>query len=81
MGNLSGLPDAVVERSLPPAVLWRKGSLGSDSEVGRRLAERLLTEVASCRQQGQRLLDVLVAAGQAALAGTAAPSLLPARPR
>ena len=66
------------ERALRPAVLWRKGSFGSDSERGTRFAERLLTVVATCRQQGRPLLDLLVAAGEAALQGTAAPSLLPA---
>ena len=68
----------VAERALRPAVLWRKGSFGSDSEVGSRFAERLLTVAATCRQQGRGLLDFLVAAGEAALHGTAAPSLLPA---
>ena len=67
------------ERSLRPGVLWRKGSFGSDSEAGSRFAERLLTVAATCRQQGRSLLDFLVAAGEAALQGTAAPSLLPAR--
>jgi transposase len=69
----------VAERVLRPAVLWRKGSFGSDSEAGSRFAERMLTVVASCRQQGRPLLDFLVAASAAALQGTAAPSLLPAR--
>ncbi len=66
------------ERALRPAVLWRKGSFGSDSAAGSRFTERLLTIVATCRQQGRGLLDLLVAAGEAALQGTAAPSLLPA---
>jgi transposase len=57
-------------------VLWRKGSFGSDSEAGSRFAERLLTVVATCRQQGRSLLDILVAAGEAALQGTGRPSLL-----
>ena len=61
-----------------PAVLWRKGSFGSDSEAGSRFAERLLTVAATCRQQGRGLLDFLVAVGEAARHGTAAPSLLPA---
>ena len=69
----------VAERALRPAVLWRKGCFGSESAAGSRFAERLLTVVASCRQQGRRLLDFLVAASEAALQGTAAPSLLPAR--
>ena len=68
----------VAERALRPAVRWRTGSFGSDSESGSRLAERLLTVVASCRQQGRQLLDFLVAAGEAAVRGTPAPSLLPA---
>ncbi len=68
----------VSERALRPAVLWRTGSFGSDSESGSRFAERLLTVVASCRQQGRPLLDFLVAAGEAAVRGTPAPSLLPA---
>jgi transposase len=65
------------ERALRAAVLWRKGSFGSDSEAGSRFAERLLTVAATCRQQGRRLLEFLVAAGEAAVQGTAAPSLLP----
>jgi transposase len=65
------------ERALRPTVLWRKGSFGSESEAGSRFAERLLTVVATCRQQGRGLLDFLVAAGEAALLGTAPPSLLP----
>jgi hypothetical protein len=68
----------VAERALRPAVLWRKGSFGSDSEAGSLFAERLLTVVATCRQQGRRLLDFLVAAGDAALGSSAPPSLLPA---
>ncbi len=68
------------ERALRPAVLWRKGSFGSDSEPGSRFAERLLTVVASCRQQGWSVLDLLVAAGEAALQDTVAPSLLPGTP-
>jgi transposase len=69
----------VAERALRPAVLWRKSSLGSDSAAGSRFAERLLTVVATCRQQGRQLLACLVAAGEAAFQGTAPPSLLPAR--
>jgi transposase len=66
----------VSERALRPVVLWRKGSFGSDSAAGSRFAERLLTVAATCRQQGRLLLDFLVAAGEAALQGTVAPSLL-----
>ena len=66
------------ERALRPAVLWRKGSFGSDSEAGSRFAERLLTVVASCRQQRRPLLAFLVAAVEAALRGSSPPSLLSA---
>ena len=68
----------VSERALRPAVLWRKGSFGSDSTAGSRFAERLLTVAASCRQQGRRLLEFLVAAGEALVRGIPPPSLLPA---
>src|SRR5437868_3185341 len=61
------------ERALRPVVLWRKGSFGSDSEVGSRFAERLLTVVASCRQQRRPLLAFLVAALGAALRGSSPP--------
>jgi transposase len=67
----------VSERALRPAVLWRKSSFGADSAAGSRFVEQLLTAVATCRQQGRSLLDFLVAVGEAALQGTAAPSLLP----
>jgi transposase len=69
----------VAERTLRPTVLWRKSSFGSDSATGSRFAERILTVVATCRQQGRPLLDFLVAAGEAELRGTPAPSLLQAR--
>src|SRR5215217_6724477 len=65
----------VAERALRPAVLWRKGSFRADSEAGSRFAERLLTVVVTCRQQGRSLLDFLVAAGEAAVRGSPPPSL------
>jgi transposase len=67
------------ERALRPAVLWRKGSFGPDSEAGSLVAERLLTAIASCRQQSRPLLAFLAAAGEAALQGSAAPTLLATR--
>jgi transposase len=65
------------ERALRPAVLWRKGSFGSDGAAGSRFAERLLTVAATCRQQGRQLLEFLVAMGEAASHGSPPPSLLP----
>src|SRR5215210_2483060 len=53
----------VAERALRPAVLWRKGSFGSESAAGSWFAERLLTVAATCRQQGRHLLDIEVRSG------------------
>jgi hypothetical protein len=69
----------MLETALPlTPELWRKGSFRSDSEAGTRFGERLLTLVASCRQQGRPLLDFLVGAVEAALRGSQPPPLLPA---
>ncbi len=68
----------VAERALRPAVLWRMGNFGADSAAGSQFVERLLTVVASCRQQGRPLLAFLVAASEAALRGSQPPSLLAA---
>src|SRR5215216_5486210 len=64
----------VAERALRPAVLWRKDSFGSDSEAGSQFVERLLTVVATCRQQGRPVLEFLVAAREAVLQGRPPPS-------
>jgi len=64
------------ERALRPAVLWRKGSFGTQSEAGSRFVERLLTVAASCKQQGRGLLDVLVQAITADRLGLPPPSLV-----
>ena len=60
------------ERAVRHAVCWRKTSYGTDSARGSRFVERMLTVVASCRQQGRGILDFLVRA----VAGQK-PSLLP----
>jgi transposase len=65
------------ERALRPAVLWRKGSFGSQSEDGSRFVERLLTIAATCKQQGRGLLDFLVRAITAARLGLPPPALVP----
>jgi transposase len=59
-------------------VLWRKTSFGTDSPNGSRFVERILTVVTTLRMQGRNVLDYVTAACEAALAGTPAPSLLPA---
>jgi len=65
------------ERALRFAVLWRKGSFGSDSYAGCRFVERFLTVRATLRTQNRDLYAFLKDACTAALNGTAAPSLLP----
>ncbi len=65
------------ERALRHAVCWRKTSYGTDSAGGSRFVERVLTVVATCRQQGRGVLEFLTACGRSAAAGVAPPSLLP----
>ncbi len=65
------------ERALRPAVLWRKGSFGSQSNRGSRFVERMLTVAASCRQQKRHLLTFLEQVCRAAISGTSPPSLVP----
>lgn len=66
------------ERSVRKAVLWRKGSFGSQSESGCRFVERILTATATLRQQGRGVLEYLVAVAQAPLTGVPPPSLVAA---
>jgi hypothetical protein len=63
-----------------PGRLLRRGQQNpiSDRKAGTRFAERPRTVVATCRQEGRRLLDFLVATSEAALCGSQSPSLLPA---
>ena len=65
------------ERALRPAVLWRKGSFGTQSDEGSRFVERLLTVAATCKQQGRGLLDFLIQAITASRLGLPPPSLVP----
>jgi len=65
------------ERALRHAVCWRKTSYGTDSAAGSRFVERVLTVVATCRQQGRGVLDFLTACCRAAREGTAPPPLVP----
>lgn len=64
------------ERALRPAVLWRKGCFGNQSEAGMRYVERVLTFTATCRQQQVHPFDFLALAIQALRSGTATPTLL-----
>ncbi len=66
----------VVERALRHAVIWRRISGGTDSVHGSRFVERMLTVVATCRQQGHNVLDYLTSCFEADRRGHALPSLL-----
>src|SRR4051794_11152432 len=65
------------ERALRHGVIYRKLSGGTDSESGSQFVERMLTVVATCRQQDINVLDYLTRCYQAHLDGKPAPSLLP----
>jgi transposase len=65
------------ERALRHAVQWRKTSYGTDSEAGSQFVQNILTVLATCRQQGRGVLEYLTGCCQAALQGSAPPSLLP----
>ena len=69
-----------VERALRHGVIWRKLCYGTASERGSRFVERILTVIATSRQQGQDVLDFLSAALHASRHGEVAPQLLLASP-
>jgi transposase len=65
------------ERALRHGVIYRKLSGGTDSESGSRFVERILTVVATCRQQDINVLDYLTRCYQAHLDSQPVPSLIP----
>ncbi len=65
------------ERTLRPAVLWRKISFGNHSEAGCRFAERILTTVQTLRLQKRHVLAYLREALLAHRTGEPAPALVP----
>lgn len=65
------------EQALRQAVLWRKGSFGTQSERGSQFAERILTVVTTLRQQDRCVLEFLTEACSAHLHQQPSPSLLP----
>jgi transposase len=65
------------ERTIRHAVLWRKGSFGTDSADGSRFVERMLTTIATLRQQRRNVLEFITEACTAVMKGTPSPSLLP----
>jgi len=68
------------ERALRGAVLWRKGCFGNQSGNGSRFTERILTTVATLKQQDRNIVEYVVAAIQAHRFGHSTPSLLPVAP-
>ena len=66
----------LAERVVRQAVLWRKGSFGTQSERGARYAERILTACATCRLQGRSIIAYLREACRCHLDGLATPSLI-----
>ena len=65
------------ERALRHAVIWRRTSGGTASERGSQFVERMLTLVATCRQQGGDVLDYLTSCIAADRNGRAIPSRSP----
>jgi hypothetical protein len=57
------------ERGLRPAVIWRKSCYGTQSVLGSRFVERMLSVRATCAQQGRNLFAFLTEAVQAAWSG------------
>lgn len=70
----------LAERLIRSGVLWRKRSFGTQSQAGSRFTERIMTVVATLKQQHRNVLDYLVEACEAANWGKPAPSLLPTHP-
>ena len=64
------------ERALRHAVIWRRISGGTDSEGGSRFVERMLSVVATCRQQKRSALEYLTRCHRSRLVGMQTPSLL-----
>ena len=61
----------------PDAESRRASRGGTDSEVGSHFVERMLSVVATCRQQNRNVLELLTACCRARLDGCDAPSILP----
>jgi len=66
----------LAERMVRQAVLWRKGSFGTQSERGARYVERILTVCATCRLQGRSIIQYLRDACRCHLDGLDAPPLI-----
>ena len=74
---------AVVGSAVPRVASAQARDIGSAvvrTARGSRFVERMLTVVATCRQQGRNVLDYLTSCFEAVRSGQAIPSLLPAEP-
>ena len=67
------------ERAIRTAVLWRKGSFGTQSDRGARYVERVLSTYATCKRQGRSIIQYLNEVCHAHANNLPAPSLLPDR--
>lgn len=64
------------EQAVRQGVLWRKGSFGTQSSRGARYVERILTTCATCRLQGQSVIEYLRNACRCYKGGIPIPSLI-----
>jgi transposase len=65
------------ERGLRRAVLWRRKSFGTQSESGSRFVGRILTAVATLRQQERDVLEYLCSVCRSALSAEVCEGLIP----
>jgi transposase len=65
------------KRSIHPGVLWRKGSLGTQSPQGSRFVEVIMTVVATLKQHHRKVLDSVTAVCEAVPQGEVPPLLIP----
>jgi len=70
----------MADLAIRPAILWRKGSSGTQSGSGARFAGAMLSVAATCRMHGLNLFAYLAGVCTASTAGLAVPQL-PPRPR
>ena len=70
----------LAEQQVRHGVIWRKMCFGTQSDAGSRFAERIMTVVATLKQQRRNVLDYLTEVCDAANWGRPAPSLLPKPP-
>jgi len=52
----------LAERQIHPNVLWRNNSFGTQSKAGGRFAERIMTVIATLKQQHRNVLNHLTEA-------------------